>query len=249
MQNNTDKPVAARPERRKWTSERHRWVVRLFKQPLRLYLWLALGFHSVRFREEDPRQPYLILANHDGPFDAIMMGMSFRQPIYYVASDHVFRLGWVSRLIRFLVAPIPIVKSIVDTRSIRDILTVFREGGSVGLFPSGNRSFTGAEMPIPPSTAKLVKHVKVPVLLFRYDSGYLATPRWSRHNRRGKVTGQVVRVLGTEELAAMSLEEIHRVLQDTLQDVPPASREPRQRFRGRKLAEYLELVLDRKSVV
>ncbi len=233
---------AGRPAHR-WVKTRHRVVFALLKPPLRLYVRLALGFHAVRYRAEERGRPCLILANHDGPFDPIMLSMSFRRVIYFVASDHIFRLGLVSRLISWLVAPIPIVKSIVDTRSIRDIFTAIREGGTVGLFPSGNRSFTGAEMPISRATVKLVRHLKVPVLLYRFDRGYLATPRWARHTRRGRVVGEVVRTLSPDELSAMTNEEVHQVLTDALRDVPPEPRTPRVPFRGRRPAEYLERVL------
>ena len=230
------------PAKRRLVRRRHAVVYTCLRPFFRLVLRWKYGYRGFRFQGETRGQPYLVLANHNGAIDPFMMAVSFRRPIYFVASDHIFRLGWVSRLIRWLVAPIPIVKSMIDTRSIRDILTVLREGGTVGLFPSGNRSFTGSEMPIPRSTAKLVKHVRVPVVLYRYDHGYLATPRWSRYSRKGRVTGRVVRVLEPDEIAAMSPEAIQALLAETLQGEPVSGR-PAVRFRGRRLAEYLERVL------
>lgn len=218
-------------------------VFTLLRPVFQAYLRLWYGYRAERFRGEDRKHPCLILSNHDGPLDPFMLAVSFRRPIYFVASDHIFRLGFVSRLIRWLVAPIPIVKSIVDTRTIRDILTTVREGGTVGLFPSGNRSFAGREAPIPAATAKLVRHLRIPVVFYRFDRGYLATPRWARHARRGRVTGRVVRVLRPEEAVALSTEELHRLMVETLHDDPYAGHEPLIRFRGRRLAEHLERVL------
>ena len=192
---NPRRPASAVRPGQQWTSLRHRCVYAVLRPFFRVYLRLAFGFHAARFHGENPRQPYLILANHTGPFDGFMLAMSFCRPIYFVASDHIFRLGLASRLIRYLIAPIPIVKSVIDTRSIRDILTIIHEGGTVGLFPSGNRSFTGPEMPIPPSTGKLARHLEIPVLLYRIEGGYLTTPRWSRSRRLGRMTGSVVRVM------------------------------------------------------
>ncbi len=222
---------------------RHAVVFAVLRPLFRVILWLKYGYHGRRFTQERRGQPYLILANHNGAIDPFMVALSFRQPIYFVASDHIFRLGALSRLIRYLAAPIPIVKSMIDTRAIRDMLTVLRQGGSVGLFPSGNRSFTGLEMPIPASTAKLVKHLRVPVVLYRFDHGYLATPRWARHSRRGRVVGRVERVLEPAEIAALTPAGIHTLLVTSLRGDPPAADQTAIRFRGRRLAEYLERVL------
>lgn len=230
------------PAKRRLVRRRHAVVFTCLRPFFQLLLRWKYGYRGIRFREEKRGQPYLVLANHNGAIDPFMLSGSFRRPIYFVASDHIFRLGWISCLIRWLVAPIPIVKSMIDTRSIRDILTVLREGGTVGLFPSGNRSFTGSEMPIPPSTAKLVKHVRVPVVLYRFDHGYLATPRWSRYSRKGRVTGRVIRVLEPGEIAGMTPEAIQAVLTETLQGEAVSGRPP-IRFRGKRLAEYLERVL------
>jgi 1-acyl-sn-glycerol-3-phosphate acyltransferase len=68
---------------------------------------------------------------------------------------------------RYLVAPIPIVKSQMDLRTLRQIRETIRDGGLVGLFPEGNRSFHGRTMFIPPSTGKLVKQLGCTVLLYR----------------------------------------------------------------------------------
>ncbi len=231
------------PTRRTLVRRRHAVLFCALRPLFRVILWFKYGYRGLRFEQERRGQPYLILANHNGAIDPFLVAVSFRQPIYFVASDHIFRLGAISQIIRYLVAPIPIVKSTVDTRSIRDILTVLREGGSVGLFPSGNRSFTGTELPIPASTAKLVKHARVPVVLYRFDRGYLATPRWARHSRRGRVTGRVERVLEPGEIAEMTPTAIHDLLVDTLRGDPLVADDRAIRFRGRRLAEYLERVL------
>ncbi len=82
-----------------------------------------------------PDQPALIMANHVTDLDPFFLATGFKRPIFFVASDHIFRLGVISSIIRFLVAPIPIVKSRIDLRTIRTINKVIADGGLVGLFP------------------------------------------------------------------------------------------------------------------
>ncbi len=225
------------------TFPRHRIVYALLRPLFGIFLLFTFHFRGKRFREENRRQPYFILSNHNGALDPFMLAQSFRQPIYFVASDHIFRLGLVSRVIEWMVAPIPIVKSAIDIRAIRQILTIQKEGGTVCLFPSGNRSFTGPEMPIPPATGKLVKQMKCPVLLYRFEGGYLTSPRWARSHRKGRMTGRVVRELSPDELKTLSVEEINRILAQELDADPYRETENQQAFKGRHLAEYLERVL------
>ena len=48
--------------------------------------------------------------NHQTAFDQFFIGMTFKGAVYYVASEDLFSNGWVSSLLRWLVAPIPIKK-------------------------------------------------------------------------------------------------------------------------------------------
>ena len=72
------------------------------------YSRIRYGIKIEKFK--DSRQ-CLVLFNHQTAFDQFFVGMAFKQPIYYVASEDIFSKGWISSLIRYLVAPIPIKKA------------------------------------------------------------------------------------------------------------------------------------------
>lgn len=189
-------------------------------------------------------QPAIVLSNHIGNFDPFLLATSFRQPVFFVASDHIFRLGLISRLIKFLVAPIPIVKSHIDLRTIRTISGIIKDGGIIGLFPEGNRNFNGLTGTIPVSTGKLVRQLKATLLIYRLRGGYMTTPRWARYRREGIIQVELARRVDPDELAAMTADEITRLIQDSInvdafadQNVKPVH------YPGKKLAEYLERVL------
>lgn len=228
----------------KYVFFRHKIVYILLKPLFRLYLKIKYNYHADKFRPDKMSGPYFILASHTGALDPFMLALSFNEPIYFVASDHIFRLGLVSRVICWLVAPIPIVKSQIDLQAMRQIVSISREGGSVCLFPSGNRSFTGAELPIPDATGKLIRHMKCNVIFYRFEGGYLTSPRWGRHNRRGTLSGRVVKAMSAQEAAAMSPADLNRLASELLQADPYQNNIPAKvSFRGRKLAEHLERVL------
>lgn len=221
-------------------------VFKYLRPFFRLYGRLAFRMDVRPGPEQDlpTNQPALLLANHNSAFDPFFMALSFRRPIFYVASDHIFRLGWISAIIRFLVAPIPIVKAQMDLRTLRTIREIIADGGIVGLFPEGNRSFSGVTTYISPSIGKLAKQLKCTLLLYQFHGGYLSTPRWARSTRKGQMSGQVVRRLDPDEVAALSPDELSRIICDTLQVDAFADQLARPvAYKGRRLAEHLELAL------
>lgn len=235
-----------------WVKPRHRLVFAVLRPLLGLWMRVKFNFHPIVYRSGLEGQACLILSNHNSAFDPILLAQSFRQPIYFVASDHIFRWGLISRVIQYLAAPIPIVKAQIDLRTIRQMRQVQQEGGTIGLFPSGNSSFVGPEMPIPPATGKLVKQFRMPVLLYRFEGGYLTQPRWARYARRGRLTGQVVRQLSVDEIAGLDPQALNDLIYRELNSDPYAfwldnpaegAVKPRPIFHGRALAEHLERVL------
>ena len=67
----------------------------------------------------------------------------FGHQIYYVASELIFSLGWKSRLLTHCFAPIPKTKSMADVTTVKNIMQIVKEGGSVGVYVEGNATMTG----------------------------------------------------------------------------------------------------------
>ncbi len=185
---------------------RHRAVFGVLRPIARLFTRLAYGFRAVP--APAPKSPSLIYANHNCNLDPLFITASFKAPIYFVAADAIFRLGFLSKLLSWLVAPIPVAKSQLDAKSVRTMLRIGNEGGSICMFPEGNRSFNGRTGYIPPAAAKLAKRVGLPLVLYRIEGGYLSTPRWGKGIRRGKIRGYVHSVITPEEVHAMTPDEL-----------------------------------------
>ena len=108
-----------------WIKFRHK-VVRNALYPI-LGTYSRWRYHiKVEIFRGQEKRPYLILLNHQTPFDQFFVGMSFRGPIYYLATEDLFSNGWVSSLIRYLIAPIPIKKQTTDVRAVINCLQVVR---------------------------------------------------------------------------------------------------------------------------
>ncbi len=218
---------------------RHRMVYFILRPFFKLFLRLRYNFTAEKY--PGSKGPFLILPNHNCTLDPIMVAMSFRTPIYFVTSDHLLRLGFLSKVIDFLVAPIGKLKASSDLVTIKKIMKKLKRGRTVCIFPEGNRSFHGCTTYISPAIGKLIKTINVDVLLYNIDRRYLADPRWGNTIRRGKLRGFVKRTLRPEEYKAMTPEEITDVVVEAL-DVNPTPLDPPNviPFKGKRLAESLE---------
>lgn len=223
-------------KKEKWLKFRHKVVRALlwvFIKPLAIALY---GIKIEKFKEEGKR-PYLILYNHQTAFDQFFVGLAFRQPVYYVASEDLFSNGFVSAIIRYLVEPIPIKKQTTDVAAVINCIKVAKEGGTLAIAPEGNRTYSGKTEYIAPSIATLAKKIKLPIALYRIEGGYGVQPRWSDKTRKGKMRSYVARVIEPEEYAVMSNEELFLAIKEGLyvnEGVEDAL------FTSGKKAEYLE---------
>ncbi|NLW53319.1 MAG: hypothetical protein GXY99_00235 [Clostridiaceae bacterium] len=236
---NTNSRTASATYRSKF---RYRFSFSFLKVFIFPIIWILFNYKAYRY-DAPKNENYLILSNHTGSLDPLMLAMSFNRPIFFVASDHLFRLGIVSKIIDFLVAPIPIIKSQQDLQALRDISLELATGNTVALFPSGSRSVSGPEQPIPRATGKLLKILKVPVLLYRLEGGYLTSPRWARSHRRGKMSGRVIYKLTADDIERYTVEELDEIMHEYLDANPYAGKEKNTiSYLGRNYAQYLERI-------
>ena len=225
-------------KQKKWVLPRHklvRAVIGFFFAPI---VKIKYGVKIKPFREKEKRK-YLILYNHQTAYDQFFVGLAFRDPVYYVASD-IFSLGALSSLIRFLVNPIPIKKQTNDPRAVINCIKVAKEGGTIAIAPEGNRTYSGKLAYIKPTIAQLAKHLKLPIAIFKIEGGFGVHPRWSDDVRRGRMQAGVSRIIEPEEAMALSDSELASLIERELEVNEVRSD---RRFKSRTPAQYLERAL------
>ena len=205
----------ANKKKKKWMRPRHRLVRNVLNATLGIYTRIKYGIKVKRFKEQQKR-PYLVLYNHQTTFDQFFIGMAFKGSVYYLASEDLFSNGWVSSLIRYLVAPIPIKKHTTDVRAILNCIQVAREGGTIAIAPEGNRTYSGKTEHMSATIAPLARKLGLPIALFRIEGGYGVNPRWSNDIRKGKMQAYVSEVISPEEYAAMTDDELFARIKDGL---------------------------------
>lgn len=223
-------------DKKKWILPRHKVVTEIARVLLMPYVRLRYGMEIPKAKDR-LREQSLILLNHQTPFDQFFVGMFFRDPVYYMATEDIFSNGWVSKLIRFLVNPIPIKKQTTDIKAVMNCIKVVREGGSIAIAPEGNRTYSGKTEYMNPAIGGLAKKLGLPVVLFRIHGGYGKEPRWSDVVRGGKLRCDIVRTISPAEAKAMTAEEMVAAIQEGLY-VNEAVAGPE--FPHKKQAEYIE---------
>ena len=233
------KPAAKKKNNNSWIRPRHNVVRTILYYTLGTYSKLRYNAKVEKFKEWEDR-PYCILLNHVTPFDQFFVGMSVKGNIYYLATEDIFSLGWVSDLIRWLINPIPIKKQTSDVRAVMNCIRVAREGGSICIAPEGNRTYSGRTEYMSPAIIPLAKKMGMPILLYRLEGGYGVMPRWGDVVRRGKMRCYVSRVIMPEEYKAMTDEELYEAVKEGLHvDEVCVDGE----YKSKKSAEYLERLL------
>lgn len=219
---------------KKWCKFRHR-VVTFLARPV-LALWSRCKY-GIKIKKYKKRGQYLVLMNHQTAFDQFFLGLTFKGPMYYISSEDLYSNGWVSRIIRFVVAPIPIKKQTTDVRAVMNCIKVAREGGSIAMAPEGNRTYSGKTVHINKAVAPLAKKLGLPIAFLRIEGGYGVQPRWSDVCRKGKMRSYVSKVLQPDEYKQMTDEQLYNVILQEL-DVNEAC--VSGEYKHKKLAEYLE---------
>ncbi len=220
-----------------WTSPRHGIIIRLLA-PF-IFIWTQLKYHvKVEKCPELKKRQCLVVMNHQTGFDQFFVSMAaFPRHVYFIASEDLFNLGFLSKLLRWAVAPIPIKKQTTDVNAVRNCIKVAREGGTICLAPEGNRTFSGLPCYSNPAITPLVKKLGLPLAIFRIEGGYGIQPRWSDVCRKGKMRAYVSRIIEPEEYADLSREELYDLLQKELYvDETQNGGE----FHHKELAQYLE---------
>ncbi len=223
-------------KRKKWRRARHTVVENILLLLLRPYCRIKYGLRIEKFKDKK-KGPYLVLYNHQTGFDQFFVGMPFKPPIYYVASEDIFSMGFTSKIIKYLVEPIPIKKQTSDVSAVMNCMRVAKEGGTIAIAPEGNRTYGGKQVYIKPAIVGLIRALKMPVAFLRIEGGFGVQPRWSDVVRRGKMTVRVGSVLTQDEYKTMSDDELlDHVKKELYVDEDKIEGE----YRSKHLAEYLE---------
>lgn len=220
---------------------RHKIIINLARPFVVLFVRQKYGYKALKYPALK-NETFLLVSNHITQIDPLLVSASFRQHIYYVATDNVIKRNWLGKVLSFACGPIPKTKNTIDISTIKNMLSMVSNGGCVGLFLSGNATYSGSEEYIPSPIAKLVKKINKPLVIYNLIGGYGVAPRWGNEIRKGKFYGKIKQIVMPEEYLAMSDEQLEDLIKNQLavsafQDIDQVGYDCKNR------AEYLERAL------
>ena len=164
--------------------------------------------------------------------------------MYFVASEHLYRLGFLSKILIWAFKPIAKMKGSSDTLTVMKAIRYLRNGKNVSLFPDGNRSFNGRNGALTDAIGKLVKTSGANLVTFRITGGFFTNPRWGYGLRKGKMTAQVVNVYSKEQIKEMSAGQIREIIEkDTYENAYERQASENIRYKGKNRAVGMECSL------
>lgn len=132
----------AENKKKPWMKYRHRVVRDIAYAVMYPYTRLKYNIKIDKFKEQGNR-PYLILMNHQTAFDQFFVGMAFRGPVYYVASEDLFSNGLDIVAAALAGRADTHKKQTSDVGAVKNCIRVAREGGTIAIAPEGNRTYSG----------------------------------------------------------------------------------------------------------
>ncbi len=217
----------------------NRFAWRLLVRLLGPYIKHRFNITSELYSHEGP---CLVVANHVTTWDALLMAVSFPDtPVHYVASEHLFRHGFLSKLLEYFIAPIPRRKASTAADTVMKCLRRLKAGQVVCLFAEGEACWDGVSIDVFSATGKLARSSGATLMTYRLEGGYPTVPRWTKKVRKGRMYGRFVGVYSPEELKKMKPDEITALInRDIYENAWERQRVEHVKFKARNLAEGIE---------
>lgn len=211
-----------------------------FYRPVVCFIALLRGYKNKSHLKMKKGESYIILSNHQTDMDGILLGLAFSRPFCGLTSDSFFSKGWQARMFKHQLGIIAKKKGVVDIKSNMDMIRCVKEGGSLLIFPEGNRTYAEFQFPFTDGFAKFVRFFKKPIVLFNIHGGNGCYPRFAGKKRKGPYYGEIKRILKPEEYENWSDEKLNEVIKDGLRVYDSESGEF---YKSKRKAEYLERML------
>ena len=208
-----------------------------FYRPVVKFIALIKHYKPKSYLKMKKGESYIVLANHQTGLDGILIPLSFQRHVYGVVTDSFLSKGWVAKMFKHQFGFIGKHKGTMDIKANMDMLRCIREGGSLLIFPEGNRTYAEFQFTYTDGFAKFIRFFKKPIVLFNYHGGTGVDPRFAKSRRKGPFYGEIKRILQPEEYESWSDEQLYEVIKENLRVYDSESG---LLYKSKERAEYLE---------
>ena len=212
-------------------------LVKILFFPIKTFVYKFKAKNKYKIKKNES---VFVLSNHQTDVDPILVNYSFNKLVSPVATDTLFSNKFASKFLPYAFGVIPKKKGAVDSQATIKILRLLKDGGSVLLFPEGNRTVAEFQFYINPKLASFIKKTNATLILYNMEGGVGVNPRFGNKLRKGKFSGEIKKVLKPSEYLNLSDDELIKIIKDNIKVFDSYTEKT---FKSKKSAEYLERLL------
>jgi len=162
--------------------------------------------------------PFIIVANHSSLLDPVILGVSVRPKVIFIAAAYLFKIHWLGYLLR-KANSIP-VQGESDISSLKRALKILQKGGVLGIFPEGGVDRQKNNLPIKAGAAFLATSVGVPIVPIRIKGADKALPRGAKFIRNlNKIEVEIKKPIFCSRHTNKNKEIVERVVESYVKEI------------------------------
>ena len=162
--------------------------------------------------------PFIIVANHSSLLDPVILGVSIKPKIIFVAAAYLFEIHWLGYLLR-KANSIPVQRE-NDIKAIKQSLKILQQGGILGIFPEGGVDRQKDDLPIKAGAAYLATKVGVPIVPIKIKGADEVLPRGAKFIRSlNKIEVEIKKPIYCLRQTNKNKEIIKRVVESYIKEI------------------------------
>ncbi|RXG62533.1 1-acyl-sn-glycerol-3-phosphate acyltransferase [Candidatus Atribacteria bacterium 1244-E10-H5-B2] len=165
--------------------------------------------------------PFIIVANHSSLLDPVILGVSIRPKIIFIAASYLFEIRWLGYLLR-KANSIPINRENYtnNVKSLKQALKILQKGGVLGIFPEGGVDRQKDDLPIKAGAAFLATRVGVPIVPIKIKGADKVLPRGAKFIRSlNKIEVEIKKPIYCSRQTNKNKEIIERVVKSYIKEI------------------------------
>jgi len=161
---------------------------------------------------------FIIVANHSSLLDPVILGVSFRPKVIFVAAAYLFEIHWLGYMLRKFNS-IPVQRK-NDIKAIKQSLKILNRGGVLGIFPEGGIDRQKNNLPVRAGAAYLATKVGVPIVPIKIKGADKALPRGAKFIRSlNKIQVEIKKPIFCSRHTNKNKEIVERVVESYIKEI------------------------------
>lgn len=177
---------------------------------------------KVTGQQNIPRDgPFIIVANHSSLLDPVILGVSIKPKIIFVAAAYLFEIRWLGYLLR-KANSIPVQRENYtnNIKSLKQALKILQQGGVLGIFPEGGIDRQKDDLPIKAGAAFLATRVGVPIVPIKIKGADKVLPRGAKFVKSlNKIEVEIKKPIFCSRHTNKNKEIIKRVVESYIKEI------------------------------